>query len=173
MIYEVKGKKPQLGKRNFIAPNAALIGDIIIGENVSIWFNAVLRGDSNSIIIGDNSNIQDNVTVHVEYKEGTNIGKNVSIGHNCVIHGCTIGDNSLIGMGTLIMTGSKIPKNSLVAAGSLVNAKLNAPEGALIAGSPAKVIKLLDERYLQLLKDSNDEYIERLEDYEKDFNEVK
>lgn len=169
MIYEINKKKPQIGKRNFIAPTSVLIGDIVTGENVSIWFNAVLRGDSNRIIIGDNSNIQDNATLHVEYVKGIEIGRNVTIGHNCIIHGCDIGDNSLIGMGSILMTGTKIPKNSLVAAGSLVNSKMNAPECSLIAGNPAKVIKQLDERYLQLLKDSNDEYIERLELYEKDF----
>jgi len=172
MIFQMKDKKPHIGENNFVAPTAILIGDITTGDNVSIWFNAVLRGDSNSIVIGDNSNVQDNTTVHVEYGQGTQIGTNVSIGHNCVIHGCTIGDNSLIGMGSIILTGAKIPENSLVAAGSLINSKLEAPEGALIAGNPAKVIRLLDEKYLQLLKDSSAEYIERLEEYEKEFHEV-
>ena len=173
MKYKVNGKEPKIGKRNFLAPTCVLIGDVSTGENVSIWFGAVLRGDSNKITIGNGSSVQDNVSIHVEYTNETKIGENVTIGHNCVIHGCKIGDNSLIGMGTIILTGTKIPKNSLVAAGSLVNSRLEAQEGSFIAGNPAKVVKLLDDRYIKMIKESSDEYLDRLAQYEKGFCEVK
>ncbi|MGL4867121.1 MAG: gamma carbonic anhydrase family protein, partial [Cetobacterium sp.] len=141
MIYKLGDLVPKIGKNNLIVENAAIIGEVITGENVSIWFSAVLRADMSKIEVGDNTNIQDNTTVHGDTPFPVIIGKNVTIGHNCVIHGCEIGENVIVGMGSILLNGTKIPKNCIVGAGSLVTDKLVAEEGDLIVGSPAKVIK--------------------------------
>jgi len=168
MQYQVRGNKPKLGKNNYILPGAQLIGSVTTGDNVSIWFNAVVRGDAAPVVIGENSNIQDNTVVHVEKEKSCEIGDNVTIGHNCIIHGCTIGDNCLIGMGAIILSDSVIPENCLVAAGAGVGPKLNAAAGSLIAGNPAKVLKTMEESHMKLLKYANDEYLERLEYYQEE-----
>ena len=129
----------------------------------------MIRADATSVTIGNNSNVQDNSVVHVEKGKCTVIGDNVSIGHNCIIHGCHIGDNCLIGMGVTVLSDTVIPQNCLVAAGAVVGPKLIIPEGSLIAGNPAKVIKPLEESHFKLLKYANDEYLERLEYYQKEF----
>lgn len=171
MIYRLGQHIPKIGKNNYIAENATVIGDVETGENVSIWFSAVLRADMSKIQVGNSSNIQDNTTVHGDTPYPVIIGENVTIGHNCVIHGCTIGDNSIIGMGTVLLNGAKIPKNCLVAAGSLVNEKLMAEEGDLIAGSPAKVIKKLSEKNVEYLKYAKDVYLEKIDKY-KDLERI-
>ncbi|MDR1834518.1 MAG: gamma carbonic anhydrase family protein [Fusobacteriaceae bacterium] len=168
MLYQVRGKSPRLGKNNIVLPGASVIGDVTTGKNVSIWFHTVVRGDAAPIVIGDNSNVQDNSVVHVEKGKGVAIGNNVTIGHNCVIHGCSIGDNCLIGMGAIILSDSVIPENCLVAAGAVVGPKLNAAAGSLIAGNPAKVLKTMEESHMKLLKYANDEYLERLEYYQEE-----
>lgn len=171
MIYRLGQHIPKIGKNNYIAENATVIGDVETGENVSIWFSAVLRADMSKIQVGNSSNIQDNTTVHGDTPYPVIIGENVTIGHNCVIHGCTIGDNSIIGMGTVLLNGATIPKNCLVAAGSLVNEKLMAEEGDLIAGSPAKVIKKLSEKNVEYLKYAKDVYLEKIDKY-KDLERI-
>jgi carbonic anhydrase/acetyltransferase-like protein (isoleucine patch superfamily) len=127
-----------IGKECYIADGATLVGNVKISDRVIILFNAVLRGDLNEIEVGENSNIQDNVTVHVEKTHPARIGKNVSIGHNSVVHGCTIEDNVLIGMGSVIMNGALIRKGSVVAAGSIVTENFVSEENSLLIGSPAK-----------------------------------
>lgn len=167
MIYKLGELVPKIGKNNHIVESASVIGAVETGENVTIWFSAVLRADMNKIVIGNNSNIQDNTTVHGDTPFPVIIGEHVTIGHNCVIHGCEIGDNSIIGMGSVLLNGVKIPKNCLVAAGSLVTTKLVAEEGDLIAGSPAKVIKKLtgeNEAYLQY---ASKVYTDKIETYKK------
>lgn len=142
LIKELLGKTPIIGKEVFLAETAVIIGDVEIGEQCSIWYNAVLRGDVNSIIIGNRVNIQDNVTVHCTYQKFiTKIGHNVSIGHNAVIHGCEIKDNVLIGMGTIVMDGCVIEPYAVVAAGSVVTQGVNIGAGELWAGVPAKKVK--------------------------------
>lgn len=167
MIYKLGDLIPKIGKNNFISETASIIGDVETKENVSIWFSAVLRGDMSKITIGANSNVQDNVTVHGDKPFPVVVGNNVTIGHNCVIHGCEIGDNSIIGMGTILLNGSKIPKNCIVGAGSLVTNKLIANEGDLILGSPAKVVKQLDEKNKNYLKYANEVYLNKIETYKK------
>jgi carbonic anhydrase/acetyltransferase-like protein (isoleucine patch superfamily) len=130
-----------IGRECYIADGATLVGDVRISDRVIILFNAVLRGDLNGIEVGENSNIQDSVTVHVEKTNPTRIGKNVTIGHNAVIHGCTIEDNVLIGMGSVIMNGATIRKGSVVAAGSIVTEGFRGDENSLLMGSPAKVYR--------------------------------
>ena len=142
IIRELRGKAPIIGKNVFIAETAVLIGEVTLGEDCSVWYNAVLRGDVNAIVIGNKVNIQDNVMVHCTYqKTSTTIGNNVSIGHNAIIHGCTRKDNVLIGMGAIVMDGCLVESHSVVAAGSEVTQGTHIGEGELWAGVPAKKIK--------------------------------
>ena len=121
----------------WVANNATVVGDVILGENASIWYGAVLRGDRGTITIGDGTNVQDNCVIH----EKTTIGKNCTIGHGAIVHGCTMGDESMIGMGAIVLTGAKIGRNCLIGAGAVVTGKMDAPDGSLILGSPAKIVK--------------------------------
>lgn len=127
--------------KNFIAPGAHVVGDVSLGENVGIWYNAVVRGDTGSITVGDNSNVQDNTTVHTDADFQVHIGKGVTIGHNAVIHGCTIGDNTVIGMGSILLNGAVIGRNCIIGAGSLVTGKMRIPDNSLAFGNPAKVVR--------------------------------
>lgn len=169
MIYKIENKIPQIGKNNFIADSATVIGDVTTGENVSIWYSVVMRADCCTVTVGNNSNIQDNSTVHGDTDFPVIIGENVTIGHNCVIHGCKIGNNVVIGMGSILLNGSVIPDNCIVAAGSLVsgNKLVDVKEGMLIAGSPAKVIKELSQKNKDYIKYASDFYLKDIEDYKK------
>jgi carbonic anhydrase/acetyltransferase-like protein (isoleucine patch superfamily) len=141
-ILPVKGIYPKFGKDCFVAPNATIVGDVEIGDNTSIWFNAVIRGDVNSIRIGSKVNIQDGVVIHATYqKSKTFIGGCVSIGHNAIIHGCTIRDKVLIGMGAIIMDNAEIGSNSIIAAGAVVLEGTRIEAGTIYGGIPAKKIK--------------------------------
>jgi carbonic anhydrase/acetyltransferase-like protein (isoleucine patch superfamily) len=137
MIIELGEKKPRIGRNVFIAPTAVIVGDVEIQDGVSIWYGAVLRGDKAPIFIGENSNVQDNSTVHTDYGKPTHIGKHVSIGHNVVVHGCFIEDYCLIGMGSLLLNDCKVLKGSLVAAGSLLKEGQIVGPFHLVAGAPA------------------------------------
>lgn len=142
VIKPVNGKLPQIEEDCFIAENATIVGDVIIGNQSSIWFSAVIRGDVNSIKIGNKVNIQDGAVVHATYKTSpTNIGDNVSIGHNAIVHGCTIHDNVLIGMGSIVMDDCIIESNSIIAAGAVVTKNTVVPSGSIYAGTPARKIK--------------------------------
>lgn len=144
LIRELKGKLPQIGENCFLAETAVLIGDVEIGENCSIWYNAVLRGDVHSIKVGNNTNIQDNVTVHATYqKSPTTIGDYVSIAHNAIIHGCTIKNNVLVGMGAIVMDDAIVNENVIIAPGTVVTKKMILESGSIYAGIPAKKIKEL------------------------------
>lgn len=146
LIKSVKGISPKFGKNCFIAENATITGDVVTGDNCSIWFNAVVRGDVHSIRIGNYVNIQDGAIIHCTYqKAATTIGNNVSIAHRAIIHGCTIHDNVLIGMGAIIMDGAIIEANSMIAAGALVLENTVVESGTLYAGIPAKKVKMLDK----------------------------
>ncbi len=142
VILSVKNIMPQFGNNCFIAPNATIIGDVVMGNDCSIWFNAVVRGDVNSIIIGDKVNIQDGAVVHCTYEKAkTIIGNNVSIGHNAIVHGCTIEDDVLVGMGAIVMDHARVGSNSIVAAGAVVLEKTVVEPGSIYAGVPAKKVK--------------------------------
>lgn len=151
----------------FVASNATVLGDVSIGKDVSIWFGAVLRGDINSITIGEGSNVQDNATVHVDKEYGVNIGKNVSVGHNAIIHGCTIEDNVLIGMGAIILNGAVIKENTIIGAGALVTEGKVIPSGSLVVGSPAKVIKEISSEQLVGLKENARSYVHEGKEFKK------
>ena len=150
LIKPVKGIKPRWGERCFIAENATLTGDVIMGNDCSVWFNAVIRGDVHYIRIGNNVNIQDGVIIHCTYQKApVSIGNNVSIAHGAIVHGCTVHDNVLIGMGAIIMDGAVIESNSVIAAGALVSKNTVVPSGSVFAGVPAKKIKETDKSLLE------------------------
>jgi carbonic anhydrase/acetyltransferase-like protein (isoleucine patch superfamily) len=141
-ILTINGAHPAFGLNCFIAPNATITGDVIMGDDCSIWFNAVLRGDVNSIRMGNKVNIQDGAIVHCTYKRAaTQIGNNVSVGHNAIVHGCTIYDNVLIGMGAIVMDHAEVSNNVIIAAGSVVLENTKIEEGCIYAGVPAKKVK--------------------------------
>lgn len=142
LIKTVRGKAPKMGNDCYLAENATLVGDITMGDRCSVWFNAVVRGDVNSIVVGDQVNIQDGAVIHCTYeKAATTIGNNVSIGHNAIVHGCTIEDNVLIGMGAIVMDNVVVESRSLIAAGSVVLENTRVESGSVYAGVPAKKVK--------------------------------
>ena len=160
LILPVKDKSPVWGNDCFIADNATIVGDVQMGSNCSVWFNAVIRGDVNYIKIGNNSNIQDGVVIHGTYlKAGTDIGSYVSIGHNALVHGCTLKDHSLVGMGAIVMDGAVVEEYVIVGAGSVVLERTICESGYLYAGSPAKKIKALTDEQKALLDKLPDNYI--------------
>ena len=145
LIKSVRGSTPSYGLDCFFAENSTLIGDVKIGDEVSVWFQAVVRGDVNSIRIGNIVNIQDGVIIHATFETApTHIGNNVSIGHNAIVHGCKINDNVLIGMGSIIMDHCEVGSNSIIAAGAVVTQNTIVPPGTIFAGVPAKKIKDID-----------------------------
>lgn len=144
MFLRYKDKFPVYSDNIFVAEGAKVIGDVKLSDGVNIWFNAVLRGDENYIVIGENTNVQDNCTIHIGKDNPTIIGKHVTIGHGAIVHGCTIEDNCLIGMGATILDGAIIGKGSIVGANALVTGNTIIPPNSLVLGSPAKVVKEID-----------------------------
>ena len=140
----------------YIAPNATVVGDVILGESANIWYGAVLRGDSGTITVGEGSNVQDNAVIH----DRTTIGKHCTVGHGAIVHGCTVGDNTVIGMGAIVLNGAVIGNNCIVGAGALVTGKMNAPDGSVILGNPAKVVKEVTEQQVQDNAHSAQHYVE-------------
>lgn len=149
VILPVEGKSPQFGENCFIAPNATVVGDVIMGNDCSIWFNTVLRGDVNFIKIGNKVNVQDNACIHCTYqKYGTTIGNNVSIGHNAIVHGCTLHDNVLVGMGAIVMDNVVVHSNTIIAAGAVVLENTVCEAGSIYAGVPAKKVKDISQELI-------------------------
>ena len=149
VILPVKGILPTFGNDCFIAPNATIVGDVVMGNDCSIWFNAVLRGDVNSIRMGNKVNVQDGAVIHCTYlKAGTIIGNNVSIGHNAIVHGCVIHDNVLIGMGAIVMDNAEVGSNCIIAAGAVVLENTKIEPGTIYAGVPAKKVKDISEEMI-------------------------
>lgn len=160
LILPVKDKHPQIGTDNFIAENATIVGDVLLGSNCSVWFNAVIRGDVNAITIGNESNIQDGAVIHATYlKASTHIGNRVSVGHNAIVHGCTVKDNVLIGMGAIVMDHAVIEEYCIIAAGAVVLENTVCETGFLYAGTPAKKIKPITDEQRALLNKLPDNYI--------------
>lgn len=142
LIKSVRGKSPIFGKACFLAENATVVGEVVMGDNCSVWFNAVVRGDVHSIHIGNNTNIQDGAVIHCTYQKAkTEIGSNVSIAHNAIVHGCTLEDNVLVGMGAIVMDGAVVQSGAIVAAGAVVLANTIVEAGYIYAGMPAKKVK--------------------------------
>lgn len=148
-ILPVNGIEPNLGKNTFVAPNATIVGDVICGEDCSFWFNAVVRGDVNSIRLGNKVNIQDGAVIHCTYqKTKTILGNNVSVGHNAIVHGSLVHDNVLIGMGAIVMDNCEIGSNSIIAAGAVLTEGTIVPGGCIYAGVPAKKVKDISEELI-------------------------
>ena len=145
MVFEYKGINPVISPAAFVAPTASVIGDVKIGDDVSVWYGAVIRGDESPIIIGEGSNVQDNAVLHCDLESTMVIGKNVTIGHGAIIHGATIGDNVLIGMGAIVLNGARIGENCIVGAGAVVKENADVPANSMLVGVPAKIIRTLDD----------------------------
>lgn len=164
-LYRLHNLSPNIAPSAWVAPNASIIGDVHVGEKASIWFGAVLRGDIDSIHIGAGSNIQDGSVCHADPGHPLRVGEHVTVGHMVMLHGCTIGDHCLIGIGAVVMNGAKIGKNSVVGAGSLVTEGKEFPEGSLIMGSPAKLVRQLDAAALEKLQQNAANYVRNGERY--------
>lgn len=166
MKYSLKGKSPRIDdKAGFIAPSADLVGDISISEGVNIWFNAVLRADMAPITIGKNTNIQDGTVVHTDFGFPASLGEGITVGHSAVIHGCTLGNNCLIGMGAIVLNGAEVGEESLVGAGSLVSQGMKIPPRSLVLGSPAKVVKELKPGMIEAIRKNGAAYVSNSMDY--------
>ena len=164
-MYTFENFSPEIKETSFIAPNASLIGRVEIGENSSVWFNTVLRGDMENISIGDESNIQDLSMGHADPGFPLVVGKRVTIGHHCVVHGCRIEADCLIGMGAIIMNGVRIGRGSIIGAGAVLLEGMEVPEFSMVVGSPAKVRKTYDESILENIRESAQIYVKRSINY--------
>jgi carbonic anhydrase/acetyltransferase-like protein (isoleucine patch superfamily) len=173
-IYELDGQAPELPGEGqyYIAETAVVIGRVRLQAETSVWFGAVLRGDNEWIELGERSQIQDNATLHTDPGFPTTIGRDCVIGHNVILHGCTVGDNSLIGMGAIMLNGVKIGKNSLVGAGSVVIEGKSFPDNSLIVGAPARAIRLLDEKAVSLIREGAEIYVRRWKRYAKGLKRI-
>lgn len=154
MILKHQEEVPSIHKDAYIAPNATIIGKVTIKEKASIWYNVVLRGDYNRIEIGKYTNIQDNSVLHISNKYPTILGDYITVGHNAIVHACTVGDNCLIGMGSIILDGAIIGKNTIIGAGAMVTSEKEIPSGVLVLGSPGKIIRKLRDDEIESIKDS-------------------
>ena len=169
MIYSLGDKKLNKDNLDFwVAPNAAVIGDVSLKKNASVWFGSVLRGDNDPIILGENSNIQDNSVCHTDDGMPLIIGDNVTVGHKVILHSCTVGDNSLIGMGSTVLNKAKIGNNCLVGANALVTEGKEFPDNSLIVGSPAKVKRELTDMEKKIIELSALHYVENMKRYKKE-----
>jgi carbonic anhydrase/acetyltransferase-like protein (isoleucine patch superfamily) len=166
-LYRLDGQAPELPGEGqyYVAETAVLIGRVRLKAEASVWFGAVLRGDNEWIELGERSQIQDNATLHTDPGFPLTIGRECVIGHNVILHGCTVGDNSLIGMGAIMLNGAKIGKNSLVGAGSVVTEGKGFPDNSLIVGAPARAIRTLDEKAASMIRAGSDIYVRRWKQY--------
>lgn len=165
MVREFRGEKPEIAGKSYIAPGAQVIGKVKIAENASVWPNAVLRGDMEEIRIGRGSNVQDNCTLHTDHGVPLVIGENVTIGHNAVLHSCTVGDGSLIGISAVVLNGAVIGKGCLVGAGALVTPRTQVPDGSMVLGGPAKVKRALTEEEKRGILENGEEYVRLAAEY--------
>ena len=160
LLLPVKGINPQFGNDCFLAQNSTIVGDVIMGDNCSVWFGAVVRGDVNSIRIGNKTNIQDGAVIHCTFERAaTTIGNNVSIGHRAIVHGCTVEDNALIGMGAIVMDHAVVHENCIIAAGAVVLENTICEAGCIYAGIPARKVKQLSQEQITHLKKTANNYV--------------
>jgi carbonic anhydrase/acetyltransferase-like protein (isoleucine patch superfamily) len=173
-IYELDGQAPEFpgAGEYYIADSAVLVGRVRLKRQASVWFGAVLRGDNEWIELGERSQIQDNCTLHTDPGFPLNIGSNCVIGHNVILHGCTIGDNSLIGMGAIVLNGAKIGANSLVGAGAVVTEGKTFPDNALIVGAPARAMRTLEQKHVDMIRAGADSYVRRSQQYAKGLKRI-
>ncbi len=171
-IYEVDGITPQVAESAWVADSAEVVGDVVLGEEVGIWFGVVVRGDTAVIRIGDRTNIQDLSVLHADVGLPLTIGAGVTVGHKAMLHGCTVGDDSLIGIGAVVLNGATIGKGCLVGAGALVTEGKTFPDGSMIIGSPAKVVRSLTPEQLQGLRHSADHYVANAKRFKASLNKI-
>ena len=171
-IYELDGEQPDLPERYWIAETATVIGRVRLKAEASVWFGSVLRGDNEWIELGERSQIQDNATLHTDPGFPIVIGRDCVVGHGVVLHGCTVEDNSLIGMGAVVLNGAKIGKHSLVGAGAVVTEGKTFPDYSLIVGAPARVLRALDESAARMIADAADIYVKRWQRYAKGLKRI-
>jgi carbonic anhydrase/acetyltransferase-like protein (isoleucine patch superfamily) len=173
-IYELDGQAPEFpGEGQYwVAETATLIGRVRLKVDASVWFGAVLRGDNEWIELGERSQIQDNATLHTDPGFPLVIGRNCVIGHDVILHGCTVGDNSLIGMGAILLNGARIGQNSLVGAGAVVTEGKTFPDNSLIVGAPARVIRALDDKAVTMIRGGADIYVRRWQQYAKGLKRI-
>jgi carbonic anhydrase/acetyltransferase-like protein (isoleucine patch superfamily) len=168
MIYQLGDSKVQMtGDDYFVADNAVVLGSVILEQNASVWFNCVVRGDSDLIVIGEGSNVQDGSILHTDAGFQLRIGKNCTIGHKVMLHGCHIGDNSLIGINSVILNGARIGKNCLIGANSLIPEGKEIPDGSMVLGSPGKVVRQLSETQIQVIGLSAMHYVQNFKRFKK------
>ena len=167
MIYAIGEKVPSFAEEStsWVAPSAVVIGDVALARNTSVWWGAVLRGDNDSIVLGEGSNIQENSVVHVDPGFPCTIGADVTIGHSVTLHGCTIGDGSLIGIGAIILNGAKVGRNCLIGANSFIGEGKEIPDNSLVFGAPAKVVRELSKDHITRLRMSAESYVTKIPDY--------
>ena len=173
-IYELDGQAPEFPGEGqyYVADSAVLIGRVRLLNEASVWFGAVLRGDNEWIELGHRSQIQDNCTLHTDPGFPMVIGKDCVIGHNVILHGCTIGDNSLVGMGAIMLNGSKVGRNCIVGAGAVVTEGKTFPDNSLIVGAPGRVIRALDDKAAEMIRKGADNYVQRAKQYAKGLKRV-
>lgn len=165
MIRDFNNISPKIHETAFVAPNSTILGDVVLGQGSAVWYNAVLRGDLDSIVVGDNTNIQEGCILHCKKGEDVKVGSHVTVGHGAILHSCHVGDNTLIGMGAIVMENSEIGNNCLVAAGSVITPRTKIPDGSLISGSPAEVKRVLSEEEILEIKNNANQYINLLKYY--------
>jgi carbonic anhydrase/acetyltransferase-like protein (isoleucine patch superfamily) len=171
-IYRLGDKLPQLASGVWIAPNATVIGDVRLGENVSIWWNAVLRGDNDPIVIGANTNIQDGSVLHTDEGVPMHIGRDVTVGHKVMLHGCTVGDSTLIGINSVILNGASIGGNCLIGANTLIPEGKLIPDRSLVMGSPGKVVRELSDEQIARIAHSAAHYVHNARRYQQLLEEI-
>jgi carbonic anhydrase/acetyltransferase-like protein (isoleucine patch superfamily) len=171
-IYELDGSAPRMAESAWVADNAQVMGNVVLGEDSSVWFGTTVRGDTETITIGRGSNIQDGSVLHADVGMPLTIGDRVTVGHQVMLHGCTVGDESLIGIGAIVLNGAKIGKNCLVGAGSLVTEGKEFPDGSMIMGSPAKVVRSLSPEQMEGLRQSAQHYIENAQRFRTGLNKL-
>lgn len=171
-IYRIGAKTPQIDPTAWIAPNATVIGDVRLAAHSSVWWNCVLRGDNDPITVGENSNVQDGSILHTDDGIPLTIGRNVTVGHRVMLHGCTIGDGSLIGMGAIVLNSVVIGKNCLIGAGSLIPEGKVIPDNSLVVGSPGRVVHELSEKHLARIAHSAEHYVVNADNYRRFLEEI-
>jgi len=171
-LYELDGISPKLGQGAWVAETAQVIGSVELGDNANVWFGVVIRGDTDTIRIGENSNIQDLSMLHADPGKPLTIGRDVTVGHQVMLHGCTIGDNSLIGIQAVILNNARIGRNCIVGAGSVVTEGKEFPDNSLIIGAPAKVVRTLDDAAVRKLAENAVHYVENSRRFAKGLKKV-
>jgi carbonic anhydrase/acetyltransferase-like protein (isoleucine patch superfamily) len=171
-IYELEGVRPELDPESWVAESATVLGRVVLKKGASVWFGATLRGDNDPIVIGENSNVQDGSVLHTDVGSPLTIGKNVTVGHMVMMHGCEVGDNSLIGIGSIILNGAKIGKNCLIGANSLITEGKVIPDGSMVMGAPGKVVREVSEQQLQGMMAGSLHYVENWKRYARGLKRV-